>query len=154
MTAMDRRISYNLSGKNQLSKILSTHLKIFHTNLTFLPRQTFSLWKAERVFKEPFSHHVVIMIDLHIMQDTVPLTFVVSIVTGRKWEAEQTSQPADLSVYLPVRLGKLILLVVPKWTKSRTKRVIQFLCMALVWALKHMYMKPFPSNSISWYNKV
>lgn len=43
MTAQDSRISNNLPGKKQLSKLFSTHLKIFHADLIFLPGQTFSL---------------------------------------------------------------------------------------------------------------
>lgn len=43
MTARDSRISNNLPGKKQLSKLFSTHFKIFHTDLIFLPGQTFSL---------------------------------------------------------------------------------------------------------------
>lgn len=43
MTAKDSRISNNLSGKKQLSKLFSTHFKVLHTDLTLLPRQTFSV---------------------------------------------------------------------------------------------------------------
>lgn len=43
MTALDSRISNNLSGKKHLSKLSGTHFKIFHADLSFLPRQTLSL---------------------------------------------------------------------------------------------------------------
>ena len=129
MTAMESRISYNLSEKNQLSRIFSTHFKIFHTNLTFLPRQTFCLWKAETVFKEPFSHHLVIMNDLRVTQDAMPSS-------ARQTARGRAGQPAPLPGSLPARQRQRRLLVVRNWSDSRTERVTRFLCVALLWNFK------------------
>lgn len=69
------------------------------------------------------------MIDFHVTQDTVPLAFVVPVVTGRADKAARGSVSVSSRT-------ELILAVVHKWSHSRTNWMIQFLSMALVGNLK------------------
>lgn len=92
------------------------------------------------------------MIDLPVTKDPMPLTSVVSITTGRKSEAEQIRQPAWLSV----RQRTLILLVVNGETVGLK---LWFSSSIWLWTgtwkpKKSLCMKPFPSSSTTWSNKV